>query len=103
MGVGGQGGWQSIKKSRSVPSPWILTKSLLQRLLTWNRSSMTTHRLVKLERMAMHPKNLLQYRRYVGEGDMLLKEICYQRRYVTGGEMLPEKICCRRGYNVKGI
>ena len=32
--------------------------SLLRRLLTWNRSSMTTERLVNLGRMAMHPRRL---------------------------------------------
>ena len=32
--------------------------SLLRRLLTWNRSSMTADRLVILGRMAIHPKRL---------------------------------------------
>ena len=32
--------------------------SLLRRLLTWNRSSMTMERLVNLGRMAMHPRRL---------------------------------------------
>ena len=37
-------------KLRGVYPPWIFTKSLLGRLLTWNRSSLwVTERLVKLE------------------------------------------------------
>ena len=32
--------------------------SLLRRVLTWNRSSMTPDRLINLEWMAMHPKRL---------------------------------------------
>ena len=59
------GGWQSIippltlsETRGGVPPLWIFTKSLLRRLLTWYRSSMTTDRLVKLERMTLHSKRL---------------------------------------------
>ena len=58
------GGWQSIPPPWAklgvypVDPPEIFTKSLLRRLLTWNKSFVTTDRLVTLERMVMHPKKL---------------------------------------------
>ena len=57
-------GWQPVTPPLWVnlggcnPPPWIHTKSLLRRLLTWNRSSKTFNRLAKLERMSMHPKRI---------------------------------------------
>ena len=52
-----QGGTPPPSEFRGgVYHPWIFSKSLFRRLLTWNRTSMTTDRLVKLERMAMHKK-----------------------------------------------
>ena len=50
----------SLSEIRRGPTPllWIFTVITPSRLLTWNRSSMTTDRLAKLERMAMHPKRL---------------------------------------------
>ena len=48
--VSGGGGWKSINPSwmklRGCYPPWIFIKSFLQRLLTWNRSSMITDSLV---------------------------------------------------------
>ena len=40
---------------KGVYPPGFLTKSLIRRILTSNRSSMTTDMSVKLERMARHP------------------------------------------------
>ena len=84
-----------VKLGGGCNPPGFLVKSLLRRLLTWNRSSMTTDRLVKLQRMAMHARRLasiseksvfngffdgsrkLNYRRLIGFNFFLQKFIFF--------------------------